>query len=700
MQPAFLIAALVLLLAPNLAAKPDDPVSIIWSQAFEALLLLALIIAPASPSGTTENGRDRKNLTILLVGFPAWITLSLVARVAGHHGSLAYVDVMLRGVTYFTSFIALFELCRRAVQFGPAQRLLLLVAMIAGSSVVSGIGINEYLTHLRLGESTWRVFSLSSPDFLAGYLVMVVPVTLALMLAGPRSITTYAPLGLCLILQIGTILTTASRFALVSVAVSLIVFGALSIYSRSKQGGEQEKPKYGLLGGGLVAFLALCLLVTPIRKRLLHPDQNSAAFRLWTWKGTGHMIAGHPLFGSGIATYVFTYPVYALTGFTRLAHESYLQIAAEAGIPAVLILAALFVLAIVIGIRNLILASPSEAQETWNQRIISCGIIAAGVAGLVQNFIDSDFYLFSCGSALFAVLGMCAGIKQTTAPEQTTEKAPERRRRSAVAVQNQLKEPWTAPRIATAAIASILCLLASLNSLGGWDAYRGKLALGNHDQGTEAASDYQAAMQVSPLNGQYPSDFGYNVTFGMGNNPAGAENDLRNAVSLQPDEVSYRRLSQILEAEGKANLALEALDSGLRQSPDDLNLLLRRAQKGPPQDALQWYQKIADLETSPVGTVRALDAIEVSFAMADANIADADLQAGNQQGALAYYKRTASTLQAYFKRGGGHDPQQMILAGGFDTNRESMLHDLLEHSTSQIQVLQANTKAPDQSTVR
>jgi len=536
---------------------------------------------------------------------------------------------------------------------------------------------------------------------LAGFLVIVVPITLALLLAGPRSIATYGAFGLCLVLEIGTILTTASRFALVSAAVSLIVFAVLLVYSRSKESGEKEKPKYGIFIGAAVGFIVLCLGVGPIRKRLLHPDQNSAAFRLWTWKGTVHMIGAHPVFGSGIATYVFTYPAYALTGFTRLAHNAYLQIAAEAGVPALIILAAFFVLALVVGVRNLVALSSTtiSGSQPWNQRIIFCGIIAAAVAGLVQNFIDSDFYVFSCGTALFTVLGMCAGFRPA-AGEVVAEEAPAPKRKSAVNKPVIAKERWTTARMAIVAATFVLCLFASLNALGAWNAKCADAALPNQDQGAEASSYYQTAMQLCPLNGQYPSNFGYKVTFRIGNNPTGAENDLRNAVSLRPEEVSYRRLSEILAAEGKPAEALKALDLGLQQSPNDLDLLLRRAQMSPPAQAVVYYQRIADLEMTPVGTVRALDAIEVNFAIADANLADAKLVQGNAAEAIAYYKRSVSTLQAYFKRKGGHDAQQMILRGGFDEDREKMLQATLDHCTSQLQALQANTTAPGQIKVQ
>jgi tetratricopeptide (TPR) repeat protein len=513
----------------------------------------------------------------------------------------------------------------------------------------------------------------------------VVPVTLALLLAGPKSIAVFAPLGLCLLLQIGTILTTASRFALVSAAVSLIVFGLLSVYTRSKEGGDQEKPKYGAFAAGAVAFVVLCLGVGPIRKRLLHPDQNSAAFRVWTWKGTEHMTMAHPLFGSGIGTYVFTYPVYALTGFTRLAHEAYLQVAAEAGIPALLVLLGFFAFVLSAGFKNSIKLSEEnlKSAESWNQRVILCGVIAGSIAGLVQNLIDSDLYVFSCGTGLFAVLGLCAGRWKVSLIDGADEEhVLERRSKKAVAVQ---KAPWTPARFSLAVGGLILSIYGFINSIGAYNAGQANAEATIPNRASDETSLFQTAMQLCPLNGQYPSDFGYKVTFRAQNNPAGAENDLKNAVTLQPDVVSYRRLSEVLAAEGKGTDAINALDNGLKQSPHDLDLLLRRAAASPTPIALTYYKRVADLETTPVGTVRALDAIEYNFAIADANLADAYNQDGNSQAALTYYLRAASTLTLYFKRGGGHDAQQLILTGSYDKDRDRQLQALLDHCNSQIQ---------------
>ena len=145
---------------------------------------------------------------------------------------------------------------------------------------------------------------------------------------------------MALLLQLATLVATGSRFALVALALALVVFET-ALRRAQRHGQTLDRTTRGLrvtLGIGLV--LAALVFARPVFLRLTNPDPNSGAFRAWTWKGAVRMAAANPVLGTGIGTWEDSYPRYALTGFTRAAHESYLQLADECGVPALLALLA------------------------------------------------------------------------------------------------------------------------------------------------------------------------------------------------------------------------------------------------------------------------------------------------------------------------------------------------------------------------
>ena len=148
--------------------------------------------------------------------------LSLPIRIAVQHDA-GYFGVMLRGWSILAADFALFGLARR-VSGSRAWLYGLVFAAVAGSAVVADLGVQEYVVHLRAGNPSWRIFATSTPDFLAGYFVLLLPVTLALFLEVPslRGLTpllrtaSALVLGVVLLLQLIALLTTGSRFGLVS----------------------------------------------------------------------------------------------------------------------------------------------------------------------------------------------------------------------------------------------------------------------------------------------------------------------------------------------------------------------------------------------------------------------------------------------------------------------------------------------------
>ncbi len=652
-----LLLALTLLLAPLVAAQPDGPrtealVSFEWASflcagTFFAALLAVLTARRGGPWAVRLSPAEKAFLGLLGLAF-----LSIPVRLATQHGT-GYFGVMLRGWSVLAADFALFALARRVA----GNRVLLYglaLAAVAASAWIADLGVQEYITHLRAGLPNWRIFVSSSPDFLAGYFVLLLPLTLALFLEAPslRGLTPLLRgmaslvLGVVLLLQLAAFLTTESRFGLVSLAVALAVFAA-GMFTATRRGLVLPTATRGLLGVfGIGLALGGVVFARPVLARLQNLHDNSAAFRIWTWRGSLHMALKNPVLGTGIGAWTDLYPRYALTGFTRLAHNSYLQMADECGLPALAALLAVLVLlgmTLTRGLRRLPEANNSGSGFfPQDSRVLLCGLAGSLAGGVVQNLGDSDWYVFFLGAVFWTFAGTAAGLADTEAREGAKP----------------------VPKIALIAAGSVAAALLVLTGTQGIGAGYGVAADAQKDSDPGgAAQSYNAARAWDPLNSRYPGDLGYGILYARQGDPASAETALDNAAALEPNSVNFRRLGTILLAAGRKADAVAAYQNGLRAEPNSVELLLRLARLSQPPQSLAYYQRLSDLELSPVGTARALgESVEPDFAYADAALADAPGQTPAQ--AMDYCRRAAALLEMYADQGGSANAEREALSGG------------------------------------
>lgn len=667
-----LLLGLTLILAPLLAALPEEP---FWSSWLCAGTMLAFLLAvwtarrPGNAGWLQISRAETAFLVLLGLAF-----LSIPVRLFIQHGT-GYFGPMLRGWGLLATNFALFALARRMASERP-QLYGLVLAAIVGSAIAADIGVQEYTAHVKAHESGWRIFGTSTPDYLAGYFVMLIPVTLALFLQAP-AFPKLTPLirtagavvlGVVLLFQLTSLFTTGSRFGLVSLVVSLAVFAA-SLVMATRRGFKLSKVTGLLLAVmGIGAVLAGAAAAAPVIKRLHYLHDNSVGFRLWTWKGAVRMAAANPIFGTGIGTWPDLYQRYAYTGFTRVAHNTYLQMADECGIPALLVLFGTLGLLGVALTRGLAVTPAEEAAPVLpippnrrgrrtpaaiapenidylpkDNRLLLCGLTAALAGGLVQNLVDSDWYVFFLGTTFWTLAGLAAGI---AAPAVATESKP-------------------TPKlvlIALGSMAAAFCIFLASEGIAASYADQALAQIAIDPAG--AAQTYGAARAWDPLNGRYPSDAGYKIYYVRGGDLAQAETAVRTAVALEPNSLNYRRLGTILQSGGSQREALSAYQTGLRAEPNSLDLLNDLARLTPLPGSIGYYKRISDLELTPVGTVRALgEMTETKFARADVVMGEQAAKT-NIGEAVTYYARAATVLEKFADEGGSLNEQRLAMEGG------------------------------------
>ncbi len=483
-------------------------------------------------------------------------------------------------------------------------------ALATGGTLAAAVAVREYAQNVR-EVANWRVFgTFFNPDFLAGYLCLTVPATLSIALSTPpshpsaKSIRWLAGFGTWL--QVGALLLTGSRFGAICAVLSLVVMAGWMAFNRSWN--PQRAVTFALFC--LIAVLTAVLAARPLTQRVTaqaaQAESHSGGFRIWTWKGTLRVAKANPILGTGLGTYEIAYPRYAIVGFTRLAHNSYLQISAEAGVPALLfLLGTLGTLAWAVLRRER--NAPHQAGG-WDLRPLRAGLAGAIAAGLARNLVDSDWSIVACLLTFWAVVGLMLAI--SFAPEEERQ-APTKRLYLAHALLLLLALPVLTLRMAGALSAN----------RANWD-----LAQGIPDE-----EGFQQALRWEPWNGDHLLSLGmlYYAMARAGDTSRAedAVRFLRRSAEVMPMSKTWYHLGNLYrDVLGNPAKAIEAYRRALEVDPHALRVMAELGrtleQTGDLQQAEAVYRRMLDIEASVFNQIRAIPEIpEVDYAFAYAGLA-------------------------------------------------------------------------------
>lgn len=269
----------------------------------------------------------------------------------------------------------------------PEQVKRLVLVILGSAAVVTAYGFYQYEWGTTVSAGEWvddeqfpdlkfRVFStLENPNLLAGFLVTMMSLAAGIGCTaeewGKRLLWSglVVLFGFCLAL-------TYCRGAWISLLATVVVYGVL--YNR--------KIFWLLLFIPVLAFAAHDVFLERLVS-ILNPTDTSSTLRFALWESTLAMIRDHPLFGIGWGAYWLVYPQYDFfinDASTKIvhAHNMYLNIAAEIGIPGFLAF-----LAILYGhVRKALVVYYSTADR-WTAGIMM-GFLSAIAGLLVSGFTD------------------------------------------------------------------------------------------------------------------------------------------------------------------------------------------------------------------------------------------------------------------------------------------------------------------------
>lgn len=592
LAPHTILLGAAVFLSPLIAGKLSD----VPALALQMLVFLAAILWLAR---SHREGFLRLPSMAIVACTGLFFLLTLLS-VMDSEGLYLSLRELANIASYLVTFVLVIGLSRDR---GAIYALLGL--LMISSVLVSVIGLKEYALS---GMSGWRTFStFFNPDFLAGFVAMMLPIWLGWYLSRTSAVISVLA-GMATTAVFATLLITGSRFGSLAAAggvcVTLVLAGA---------SGSLKKPQLAkLVVLGIAALLIFGMLGKPLAGRIstARSESHSAGFRILTWKGTARMAIAHPVNGTGIGTFELAYPRYAVVGFTKLAHNSYLQLAAESGPVSVIVLLALLGVTWMPAAWSVIrrrISAGEVAQDSgifWqpDPRLLLPGLLGGTAASVARNLVDSDWYVTGIGMAFWLILGSLVALTSS--------------------------EGKTVPRASVPGIVILgVFLLGTAFMLAGEAlASRGEALVAAQDlRGAEAS--YRLSARVNPLNpGPHRRLGGLYLAIAQSTgDPAYADmaiGELRMAIQLEPTRASaYYQLGRCYEFYPRPRQAIQAYREALRRDPNSLQALLALARAyeivGDHGSALRTWRRMIHLENSPYEQVRAVpEMVEPAYVFA------------------------------------------------------------------------------------
>ncbi|MDA8388054.1 MAG: O-antigen ligase family protein [Nitrospiraceae bacterium] len=364
---------------------------------FAALVLIQLIPIPLSAIREVFSRPE--------YGFLKELSLSTPGGAAPWHSLSIDADETIRAAVRFLLYVMVFFVAflaggnRRALKrafsilafFGLAMTVFAIIQKAAWNGRI------YWFRALRNGGSPFGPFV--NRDHFAGFEGMVFPLGLALALETRRVEKALLYVFVSAVTAVG-IFYSLSRGGIVSFMVSGLVF--LLLVRIKKSGG---KPVYflALFAAAFAVYIA-CLGISPVIGRF-ETGGVSSSQRLLIWRGALGAARDFKWSGTGLGTFREIFPLYnpGLQPRVDFAHNDYINLAVETGLPG-LLLALIFFASLGKAVYNCF----REGRVPY----LLCGLLASVSYMLVHSMFDFNLHIPANAITFSAVTGfLAAGIQ-------------------------------------------------------------------------------------------------------------------------------------------------------------------------------------------------------------------------------------------------------------------------------------------------
>lgn len=424
----------MIVLVPLMTGTPllnDAGKTAIFEALGSVLLLLAVSQMKASVGGLRRALLSGPNGALALLA-----GLSLISCAWSPYKAYSWMETMRVGFGILLYFVMVYHLR------GKNQLQTLTDGLLLVTGVVSLLGFAQMGTDmLRVSSDNRMQGTFGSHELLGSFLMLMLPLALALGLTERGDARRQLFAQVVALLAAGCLLMAKARFAWAGSAVSLVALSLLGLrynaVSKNAQANTSHlmnqirQRKHMVVGPLLILVGALALLTFQSQSgpglqkwAATIPHSENFATRILQWRGTVRMIENKPLFGHGIGVYPVlqsqwtgmgddaTQVLAHGTSHSNIAHNFYLQTAADLGLVGLALYLAVLVGFFAIGLRALATITDGLRKTV----LIGC---LAAMAGQVLDAFGSPAYNFASvslfqwvllGLGMFAAgLGMRAG---------------------------------------------------------------------------------------------------------------------------------------------------------------------------------------------------------------------------------------------------------------------------------------------------
>jgi O-antigen ligase len=381
-----------------------------WPQGiFLALTAATCVLLALEPVPKLPNSRTAKLLALFLI----WCALSIFVTAYLHDSLLEFARV--------SGVLAWFFIARALLgseEYFARRAGWLLVFVAAGAVLVCIPAILDFLkTHNPRQFGTFY-----NPNLFANYCALSLPLCASRVLALWRDDSSLnsnlkrgASVAAFLVIALGLFLTS-SKGGFLAALCGLLVFAFAVFRAQGESAARVLRARRGafLIGALLVLIISAVLFSKTIAPRLSSKisEDHSTMFRVYTWRGTLKMARARPFLGFGVGSFPSAYTQFAETGYTRTSHELWLQLAAECGFPAMLLLLCACGASTLSGVRAL-------NTENW---IFAAGSLGAVTAFFIHGLTDAGWSISSIGVLAMCVIALLEGARREA--RGTTSQAP------------------------------------------------------------------------------------------------------------------------------------------------------------------------------------------------------------------------------------------------------------------------------------
>lgn len=506
---------------------------------------------------------------------------AFLAALAGFLGlSLVWSSFLSVSLVYFLEFAMMIGSFYAVTgNSGKKQGVVVLYGWFTGIAVSAMMGLREY-SEMKLIDPSWRIFADQlSPNQAGSLFASGIVLGIALAFGADRLPRLLIAIGI--LLQGLALFLTQSKGALVCLPIGILVLAVLLLALKS----SKPATVFAVIGASLVLLAALAFAAQTAGKiqaqspsgaapmsRFANASESavqSAGFRKLLWISALEL-SKERVQGWGLGTFQYESTRPGRVTQTVLAHQSYLQLAAEATWFAPIAFLGFITMVVARGLKG-------ARQLPLASRLSIASAVAAIAVQLAHNAIDSDLYVANLGLLVFTLCGViCASSADSQSPEVI----------------------FRVPKIATA---SALVLFGVLSLVVGASEVlrlgsRSALAAGNQLAAKDSA---QSAISLNPIDGSAYALLARNT---------GSTTSMQTAASLAPSPKNYRALASMLLREGKYPEAESAYFKALQRDPNNalalFSLMKAAIDNNQIPRAVEVAQRLIATESSTYYTVR------------------------------------------------------------------------------------------------